>query len=246
MDILDHILKRALVDIGVCDDRGSPGTESLTRSYNQYQPQWTRNDMIRKKTDKWNIIRVWEEEYSITPNNRRKNLFLEVILCVRCSLSVFITERHWKRSEAHQVPFHEIWTHSSDSTLWRQTHWSGLKQRIYVEWTSRTGKSTLLLPSLHQINVLYRRRGFKIKFLLVDGQFEPLRPKATGMGMNVDTVAREVHVPEVERLHCSVEDKVRSAKAIMPFSRLMKMMVNNFACWFCYFLAQCLPTADRS
>jgi len=86
-------------------------------------------------------------------------------------------------------------------------------------------KSDTMAASLHDINVLYRRRGFEIEDLMVDGQFETLRSKASEMGMHMDTVARGVHVPEVERLHRSIEDKVRSAKATMPFKKLTKLMV---------------------
>ena len=47
-------------------------------------------------------------------------------------------------------------------------------------------------------NKLYRR-DFEIAHLLMDGQFEPIRGDLSSLGITLNTVANDKHVPEVER-----------------------------------------------
>ena len=52
---------------------------------------------------------------------------------------------------------------------------------------------------LKQIIVKYNRRGFKVKHILVDGQFECLRKHLKLQGIMLNTTAQDEYVPEVER-----------------------------------------------
>ena len=78
----------------------------------------------------------------------------------------------------------------------------------------------MLESSLKQVKDLYSRRGFEIEALHIDGQFEPIRAKTAGMGMTPNVVSRDEHVPEIERYNRTVKERVRSAKATLPFKRL--------------------------
>ena len=51
-------------------------------------------------------------------------------------------------------------------------------------------------------------------------QFEPVRDKAHSMGMTLNTVSANKHVPEIERCNRTIKERVRSAKATLPFKKL--------------------------
>jgi len=59
-------------------------------------------------------------------------------------------------------------------------------------------KSTII-KSLEQVINAYHRRGFKVQHILVDRQFECIRKHMEATGINLNTTARDEHVPEIER-----------------------------------------------
>ena len=62
----------------------------------------------------------------------------------------------------------------------------------------RNQKSTTLIEHIKQVNRLYRQRGFHPIYALMDGQFEPLRGDLADMGIQLNTVSNDEHVPEIE------------------------------------------------
>ena len=54
----------------------------------------------------------------------------------------------------------------------------------------------------------------------MDSQFESVRDKAHLMGMTLNTVYADEHVPEIERCNRTIKERVRSAKATLPFKKL--------------------------
>jgi hypothetical protein len=45
---------------------------------------------------------------------------------------------------------------------------------------------------------IYRKRGFIVKTVLMDGQFEPLRGDLADLQLKLNTVSNDERVPEVE------------------------------------------------
>ena len=77
-----------------------------------------------------------------------------------------------------------------------------------------------LEASLKSVRNIYLKCSLKITNLNMDSQFKPVRDKAHGMGMTLNTVSADEHVPEIERCNIVIKERVRSAKATLPFIKL--------------------------
>jgi hypothetical protein len=58
-----------------------------------------------------------------------------------------------------------------------------------------------LMASIKLVTQTYVTRGFRVTSMMVDGQFEPLRGELAELGIAVNCVSRDEHVPEIERQH---------------------------------------------
>ena len=59
-------------------------------------------------------------------------------------------------------------------------------------------KAITLTEHIKQVNRLYQQRGFCPTYALMDGQFEPLHRDLAEMGIQLNTVSNDEHVPEIE------------------------------------------------
>jgi len=73
-------------------------------------------------------------------------------------------------------------------------------------------KKCTMMTSLKQIIDAYNARGFKIKHILADRQFECLRKNLECEGIILNTTALDKHVPEVERYICTIKERARNNK----------------------------------
>ena len=64
----------------------------------------------------------------------------------------------------------------------------------------------MLLDAVKKIQQVYQCRGFAIVHLLMDGQFEPICGDLASLGITLNTVANDEHVPEVERYICTLKE----------------------------------------
>lgn len=55
-----------------------------------------------------------------------------------------------------------------------------------------------IFKSIKAVVNIYRQRGFNISHNLLDGDFEPLRGDLSNIGIQLNVVARDEHVPEIE------------------------------------------------
>jgi len=69
-------------------------------------------------------------------------------------------------------------------------------------------KSTII-KSLQQIINTYHGRGFKIKHILGDRQFECIRSHIECQGIHLNITGRDEHVPKIERFICTVKERAR-------------------------------------
>lgn len=86
-------------------------------------------------------------------------------------------------------------------------------------------KHETLLSSIKSVRNLYLKRGFAVKTVLMDGQFEVLRGDLAGLGITLNTVARGEHVPEVERHIRTIKERARSVFNTLPFRKLPGRMI---------------------
>jgi len=67
-----------------------------------------------------------------------------------------------------------------------------------IEMIKDQRKSTIIRSIQNVINT-YHRRGFKVRHILMDRQFECIRIHMETIGINLNTTAWDEHVPEIEQ-----------------------------------------------
>jgi len=81
----------------------------------------------------------------------------------------------------------------------------------------------------------YTDRGFKIKAILGDGQFQHIQQIIQQKGVILNICSANEHVPEIERYIRTLKERVRSIATILPFKkyppRLIVEMVSNCVFW---------------
>lgn len=86
-------------------------------------------------------------------------------------------------------------------------------------------RSTTLLTSLRRIKTTYSRRGFIVNQVAGDNEFNALEVGLSEMGIILNTVARDEHVPEVERHIRTLKERCRATYNALPFRRLPSRMI---------------------
>jgi hypothetical protein len=84
--------------------------------------------------------------------------------------------------------------------------------------TSETVKT--LLTAIKQVKRAYAQRGFALRTMLLDGQFEPLRADLAGIGIGVNGVARDENIPEIERYIRTTKAQTRCIYTMLPFEKI--------------------------
>ena len=86
-------------------------------------------------------------------------------------------------------------------------------------------KAPMLLDAVKKIQQVYLRRGFEIAHLLMDGQFEPIRGDLSSLGITLNTVANDEHVPEVERHIRTLKERTRATYNMLPFKQMPSRLI---------------------
>lgn len=76
---------------------------------------------------------------------------------------------------------------------------------------------------LNTIIDMYKHRGFSVKSIIADGEFEAIRPHFP----LINTTSRDEHVPQIERHIRSIKDRVRSTYNMLPFKYIPKIMLTQ-------------------
>jgi hypothetical protein len=93
-----------------------------------------------------------------------------------------------------------------------------------------------LLDAIKHVKKAYATRGFKLTYVLADGQFESLRADLTDLGIALNCVSRDEHVIKIERYIRTVKERTRCNNNMRPFktlrSRIIIEMVYCSIFWF--------------
>ena len=93
---------------------------------------------------------------------------------------------------------------------------------ITVEFlSSRTAKN--LARHIDQIAQLYARGGFRVGTVLMDNEFEKLRPLVPTLSIN--TTAANEHVPEIERRIRLIKERGRGILNTLPFKKMPRVIL---------------------
>ncbi len=88
-------------------------------------------------------------------------------------------------------------------------------------------KSNTIFKSITHVHQTDAKRGYKIEGLLMDGEFEKdgLVGDVAELGINVNCVAAEEHVHEIERHIRTIKERSRSVVCMLPFKQLPARIV---------------------
>ena len=89
----------------------------------------------------------------------------------------------------------------------------------------RNQKSTTLSEHIKQVNQLYQQQGFRPIYALMDGQFDPLRGDLAEMGLQLNTVSNDEHVPEIERQIRSLKERTRAIYGTLTFRKIPRRLI---------------------
>jgi Reverse transcriptase (RNA-dependent DNA polymerase)/Zinc knuckle len=111
-----------------------------------------------------------------------------------------------------------------------------------VEMVERKS-AKVVLKAIQQIKQIYAKRGFNLHTLVMDGEFECLRPSLAAMSVTLNITSRDEHVPEAERRIRVIKERVRAIWNTLPFDRMPARMVIEMV-YCCNFWLNCFPAAD--
>ena len=86
-------------------------------------------------------------------------------------------------------------------------------------------KQATMCKALKRVCDQRRGRGFRVNVTLMDGQFECLRGDLASVGINLNSIAREEHMPVVERHICTIKETTRSAHHTLPFKKIAAQII---------------------
>ena len=106
-------------------------------------------------------------------------------------------------------------------------------------------KGPLIVDTLKMIKRHYGLRGFVVKEVRGDGQFEPIRGDLADMGILLNTTAEAEHVGSVERLNRTLKERIRGIynEMMRVFGRIPGVMIREMVYAIVYWL-NCFPPAD--
>ena len=100
-------------------------------------------------------------------------------------------------------------------------------------------KSTII-KSLQQVINAYHMRGFKVRHILVYRQFKCIRKHMEMTGINLNTTARDEHVPEIEQYIRKIKERIRATTNMLPFEQLPHRLIVEIAYNSVFWLNCCL------
>ena len=88
-------------------------------------------------------------------------------------------------------------------------------------------KSDTIFKAITHVHQTYAKRGFNIEVILMDGEFDKdgLVGDVAELGININCVAAEEHVPEIERHIRTIKERSRSVVGMLPFKQLPARIV---------------------
>ena len=104
-------------------------------------------------------------------------------------------------------------------------------------------KVSTIMVAIKQVVEAYKARGFQIRHILADGQFEHARKHIEQTGIILNITSHDERVPEIERYIRTVKERVWAIVNTLPFeqypNRLIVETVYNAVFWL-----NCFPHKD--
>jgi hypothetical protein len=109
-----------------------------------------------------------------------------------------------------------------------------------VEYLDKQTTSRML-KAIKSVLQVYPSGGFRVRHLMMDGQFESLRGALLEMGVILNTTLRDEHVGFIERYIRTIMERARCCFNTVPFKKLPEHMVIELAARVVFWLNAFLP-----
>ena len=86
-------------------------------------------------------------------------------------------------------------------------------------------KSGVILKSVQAIIQIYRRNGFVVELVLMDGEFAHLRGELASMGVMLNDTSRDKHVGDVERFIRTIKERMLAIYNTLPFQKVPARLI---------------------
>ena len=104
-------------------------------------------------------------------------------------------------------------------------------------------KKATLITSIEQVMREYIMRGFRIKAILGDGQFQHTQQDIQQNGVILNICSANEHVPEIERYIRTLKERVRSIATVLPFKEYPPLLIVEMV-YNCVFWLNSFPHED--
>jgi hypothetical protein len=111
-----------------------------------------------------------------------------------------------------------------------------------AEMIANRQRKTVFKAVEHVCN-LYRNRGFSVKFMLMDNEFECIRGDLANLGVTLNTTAQDEHVGEIERYIRTIKERTRCVYNSVPFRKMPMRMITEMV-YASVFWLNCFPSAS--
>jgi Reverse transcriptase (RNA-dependent DNA polymerase) len=81
-----------------------------------------------------------------------------------------------------------------------------------------------LFKAIQNVIRVYHHGGFRVRHVLMDGQFECLRGALLGMQVLLNTTSRDEHVGDIERYIWTIKERMRCTATTVPFETMTSTM----------------------
>ena len=99
----------------------------------------------------------------------------------------------------------------------------------HIKFGTGESLSNVKVPTLSgcmkHIHQLYMQQGFRVTEVLMDGQFEPLHGDLAKLGIYLNVVSANEHVPEIEHFIRTVKECARAIYNVLPFQCIPALMI---------------------
>jgi hypothetical protein len=103
-----------------------------------------------------------------------------------------------------------------------------------------------LLKAIKAVKRIYALHGFKVTRAHVDNEFEPMRGDLQELGMALNVVSADEHVPEIERYTITVRERTTCIYNTVPFKQMPNTMVIEMVRSSVFWLNMFPPTDGAS
>lgn len=97
--------------------------------------------------------------------------------------------------------------------------------RLDIAEAIKNCRAATILRSIKGMKDIYSRRGLLMNTVLADNEFATLERPLGSIGVTLNILARDEHVPEVERYIRILKERCRAMFNLLPFNRMPRCMI---------------------